>query len=92
MSKKLESILSRVPPAIIKNEEKNNNQLLNIDQTKQERLVAEIPSYLKREIKIYIANNPKETERTVILRGLKSIGFEISDTEFKDKRGYKVTK
>lgn len=90
MSKKLESILARVPSATIKKEEFSANQGLDFIEIKQERLVAEIPAYLKREIKIYIANHPKETERTVVLRGLKAIGFKIPDNEFKDKRGYKL--
>ena len=59
---------------------------------KMERIVAVIPAYVKKAIKLYIAEHTKETERTVILRGLKAIGFDIKDKELLDKRGYRNVK
>ena len=84
MSKKLDSILSRVPPAVTTETNMTNN-LEN--QEKQERIVAEIPSTLKKEIKRYLVEHPKETERTVVLKGLEGIGFNIQDIKIKDRRG-----
>lgn len=94
MSKKLESILSKVPSATARNVEgrsedniiENKAKILNKND-RYERIVAVIPSYLKREMRIYIADHPKENERTLILRGLRSIGFKISEEELEDKRG-----
>jgi hypothetical protein len=84
MSKKLDSILSRVPPAVTT----ETNMTYNFEnQEKQERIVAEIPSTLKKEIKRYLVEHPKETERTVVLKGLEAIGFNIQDIKIKDRRG-----
>lgn len=90
MSKKLESILSKVPHATAQNAKdslEDNTIESKTKNDKYERIVAVIPSYLKREMRIYIADHPKENERTLILRGLRSIGFKISDEELEDKRG-----
>ncbi len=88
MSKKLDSILSKVPSATVA--KAVNNERYNIGEEKLERIVAVIPAYVKREMKLYLADHFKETERTVILGGLKAIGFNIKDKELMDKRGCKL--
>lgn len=94
MSKKLDSILSKVPSATITNEmmeqaiEKEEARVVVVEQT--ERIVAMIPTSVKRAIRLYLVDHPKETERTVILKGLKALGFHISDDELMDKRGYRL--
>lgn len=100
MSKKLDSILARVPPATVNNvaiapatqteQLKEFKEIQPIERSsleKTERIVAVIPAYLKREMKLYLADHPGENERTLILRGLKAIGFKILDEELSDKRG-----
>ena len=98
-SKQLQSILKNIPSATAQGE-KNNETIpaqevqhlitapLNnvIIERKTERLVAEIPQSLKKQIKVYIANNPGITEKGVILKALKAYGFDIEDTLFIDKR------
>lgn len=84
MSKKLDSILSKVPPAVTTETNIINNSQ---NQDKQERIVAEIPSALKKEIKRYLVEHPNETERTVVLKGLEAIGFNIHNIIIKDRRG-----
>jgi hypothetical protein len=97
-SKKLGSILSNYPPAtaegtVEKQEQRSytNNMEIKEEGTKKSsnkigRLVAEIPWYLKSDIKAYLAKHPGETERTLILKGLKAMGFRINETEMEDKR------
>ena len=96
MSRKLDSILATVPPATARRvgsaqdyqfSLKKEEIAIEKAQQKLERLVAEIPFYLKREIKLYLADHPKETERSLILRGLKALGFHINEGELADKRG-----
>ena len=87
MSKKLDSILSKVPPAVTTESSKSSISNNYSNQEKQERIVAEIPSALKKEIRRYLVDHPKETERTVVLKGLEAIGFNIQDIEIKDRRG-----
>lgn len=99
MSKKLDLILATVPAATAQTKETQSTQenlltqteemVINKNQSiqKMERIVAEIPFYLKREIRIYLADHPKETERTLILRGLSALGFHINSKELLDKRG-----
>lgn len=87
MSKKLDSILSKVPPAVTTESNKSDVVHHYSHQEKQERIVAVIPSSLKKEIRRYLVDHPKETERTVILKGLEAIGFNIQDIDIKDRRG-----
>lgn len=102
-SKKLDSILAQVPPATARSLTGINNSYgKNIPEPeveklvvnnevsapeKYERIVAEVPARLKREIRVYLADHPKENERTVILRGLRALGFKISDEDLFDRRG-----
>ena len=53
MSKKLDSILSKVPPAVTTESNKSSISNNYSNQEKQERIVAEIPSALKKEIRRY---------------------------------------
>lgn len=94
MSKKLDSILATMTPATQKGgaHYHSNNYAINDAQPVNthyqiERIVAEIPNYLKREIKLYLAERPKETERTLILKALKAYGFMVKEEELIDKRG-----
>jgi hypothetical protein len=97
-SKKLGSILSNYPPATAegmaeKQEQKlyTENEATRGEEAKKNpkkigRLVAEIPWYLKSDIKSYLEKHPGETERTLILKGLKTLGFHINEAEIEDKR------
>jgi hypothetical protein len=93
MSKKLDSILSKVPPAMVEKESLQatgiNNKITipTIELEKTERMVAVVPYSLKQSVRRYLAENPEETERTLIMRGLKALGFEVNLKELKDKRG-----
>jgi hypothetical protein len=92
--KKLESILNRVPSAVATySTVREEPKIESVAQVKQEfqkepedRIVARIPKSLKKDIKKYLENNPIETERSLILKGLKAIGFNISQHEIEDKR------
>ena len=57
-----------------------------IKQEKTDRIVAEIPRSLKKQIKSYIENNEGMTEKSVILKALKAYGFDIEDSLILDKR------
>lgn len=83
-SKKLESILRGVPSATSKTGLSSENR----DWEKTgERIVAVVPSGLKRQIKQYIVDHPGETERTIIIKGLISLGFKIDAGCLSDRRG-----
>lgn len=101
-SKQLQSILKNIPSATaygeIKNEQKidiyeqketlQNTSALNkkAEAEKTDRIVAEIPRSLKKQIRRYIEQNEGMTEKTVILKALKLYGFDIEDTLLLDKR------
>ena len=97
-SKKLDSILAKVPPATVVSEEidkeinfDNNSTASNFMSTahsnnKNEKLVAVIPLHLKTQIRQYLANNPYDTERSLVLKALKVFGFNIPIEEIKDRR------
>lgn len=89
MSKKLDSILQKVPHATAReqNKELENNKtppLIKIE--KIERLSVEVPSSVKRQIKQYMADHPGETVKTVVMKGLKQMGFNIDDKYLYDLR------
>ncbi len=104
MSKKLESILNTMPHATAAKRTEPRMQMqppqkadasklevptvMPVDE-KQERIVAIIPYSLKREIKQYLVDHPGETEKTVLLKGLKSLGFSVSEAYLSDLRGKK---
>ncbi len=88
MSKKLDSIIKRVPPAISRDfppiEIISDNK-----EERMERIVAVVPSILKKQIKQYIVDHPGYTEKIILLKGLISIGFSIDEKFMKDNRGRK---
>ena len=89
-SEALDGILAKVPPATVA--DMHNIQVessLPVMPEKMSRIGIEIPNNLKLELRRYIAEHPGETERTVILRGLKALGFKVSQSEIIDKRGKK---
>jgi hypothetical protein len=94
VSKKLDSILSNFPSATVNEDEINKEKIdtININKKvgKNERIVAVIPYSLKQEIRQYLVNHPGDTEKTVILRGLKALGFNVQHQELEDKRGKRV--
>ena len=87
MSKKLDSILSNVPPATAIPSRSEPQPIINSKVMEPtERIVAVIPKVLKEEMRDYLKNNPKETEKTVILRALKTMGFSIKEEWLVDRR------
>lgn len=102
MSKQLKSILNKLPHATVQAENlpsspgvvsKNKTDVnaihiekVNYPSEKMARIVAPIPRTLKREIKMYVINNPGETEKSLVLKGLRTLGFNISDEYISDKR------
>ena len=85
MSKKLEFILSKAPPATVSTQSLSVKKEV-IEKEEMTRVVARIPVSLKNEIKKYTKNNKGATETTLILRGLKSIGLSVKDEWLIDKR------
>jgi DsbC/DsbD-like thiol-disulfide interchange protein len=92
MSKQLESILATVPPATAKSYQIEGDRDLteNKNQKKETekltRVVARIPESLKKELRARVEVNKGETETTIVLKGLKSIGFTVKDEWLIDKR------
>jgi hypothetical protein len=88
MSKKLDLIIKKVPPAIsreiISNNSIDNN---NVREEKMERIVAVVPSSLKKQIKQYIVDHPGVTEKIVLLKGLICMGFYVDEKFMRDNRG-----
>lgn len=88
-SKKLDSILKKVPPATSRSDDIISNPVQNFNREKMERIVAVVPASLKRQIKQYIVDHPGETEKTVLIKGLLSMGFNVDEAHMKDNRGKK---
>ena len=86
MSKKLESILSRVPPATASQPDREKKETYKAAITYC-RIVAVVPMDVKKQLKIYLAENPGETEKTILLKALKAFGFNVPEEEIKDQRG-----
>lgn len=87
-SKQLESILKNIPSATVSQSQESvslPNPSPNLYEA-TERVVAIVPQSLKDEIRMYLKDRKTETERTVILRGLKAIGFNIPNEWLIDKR------
>lgn len=95
-SKQLDSILSKIPSATAEGEKKNIN---NVETTKlkqyqqttktieeTDRIVAVIPKILKQEIQDYLKSHKGETERIIILKALKLMGFNVPTEWLIDKR------
>jgi hypothetical protein len=95
-SKQLDSILKNIPPATVQPSPAPSptttvaNTSTQPEATKPPeelfRIVARIPSSLKDEIKQYLRQNRKETESILVLKGLKSLGFNVKDEWLVDKR------
>ena len=96
MVRTLKSILDKVPPATVDNEafrkdvtsddpsaspieEKNN-------QGGTYRIVAEVPRSVKIQMRERLYKNPDETERTILLKALRAVGFSIGDEYLIDQR------
>lgn len=90
MSKKLDAIIRKVPPATAREFESVISETVSLEERSEERserIVAVIPASLKKQIKQYVVDHPGETEKTVLLKGLISLGFSISPQFLKDNRG-----
>lgn len=95
-SKQLDSILSTIPSATVTKEDKSTNIFINdkpeIYETKSkqkeefERIVAVVPKSLKEEIRRHLRDNRSETEKTILLKGLKLLGFNVKNEWLVDKR------
>ena len=87
MSKQLDSILKNVPPATASYTSRSQVEPpKDVASEETDRIVAVVPKRLKEEIRDHIRANKGETERTVILRALKSLGFTVKDEWLVDKR------
>jgi hypothetical protein len=93
-SKQLDSILSNIPSATVAKAQAQKHNIVEEAQqptlTKikedYERIVAVVPKELKDEIREHLKNNKSATEKTVILKGLKLLGFNIKNEWLLDKR------
>jgi hypothetical protein len=99
MVKTLQSIINKVPPATINNpvihKETRTGSETVLQEAQEEtfvRITAEVPKTVKIQMKERLFRNPDETERSIILRALKSIGFEIDDKYINDLRKIKNKK
>ncbi len=92
-SKQLSSILRSAPAATVSGQQRLVEEERSQDMTgnpihveQQARIVAVIPLSLKEEIKLYIKANKGMTERMVILKALKQIGFNVKEHWLIDNR------
>lgn len=84
-SKQLNSILKKTPSATAKSE--RSQEIADIQQKEEmSRIVASIPLALKEEIREYIKKNKGETEKTVLLKALQKMGFNVNSSWIIDKR------
>lgn len=86
MSKKLESILVNYPKATVSTPVMSEKPSV-LQTEKIARINAEVPLSVKTQIKQYIAKNPGETEKTVMLKALRSFGFDVDEKYLSDLRG-----
>src|SRR5271170_1665653 len=96
MVRTLKSILDKVPPATIDNEafrkddaSENHSAPLKEEKTEQGgtyRIVAEVPRSIKIQMRERLYKNPDETERTILLKALRAVGFSIGDESLIDQR------
>jgi hypothetical protein len=94
-SKQLHSILNKVPAATADGEKMHVRQIENMEKLytlppksleETDRIVAVIPKVLKEEIKIYLKNHKGDTEKIIILKALKLMGFNVPNEWLVDKR------
>jgi hypothetical protein len=96
MVRTLKSILDKVPPATMDNEAfkkdvSSENHATPLVEEKSEqggtyRIVAEVPRFIKIQMRERLYKNPDETERTILLKALRAIGFSIGDEHLIDQR------
>lgn len=96
MAKKLDSILSRVPPATVNNpviqdvqRESESKPQEEKSYPKEEQIVrinAEVPMSVKIQMKERLFKNPYDTERTILLKALRAYGFDIDERYLVDNR------
>lgn len=89
MSKHLNSILDKIPSATITKEQGGtyDEKLQSLKKHEEmDRIVAAIPKVLKEEIQEYVKSHKGETERTVVLKALKLLGFKVLEEWMVDKR------
>lgn len=93
MSKTLSSILDKVPPATVDNpaiKRYGADEVKNHREGEEYcRLVAVVPHSIKMQMRERIFKNPKDTERSLILKGLRAIGFNIHEKDLNDMRKIK---
>lgn len=87
MSKKLDTIIKKVPPATARDYEFAKKESNNEFEEKSERIVAVVPMSLKKQIRQYMVDHPGETEKTILLKALRSFGFSVDSQLLKDHRG-----
>jgi hypothetical protein len=82
-----------VPSATVRREDQPTTRLPSIEvevraqkTTEYERIVAVIPKELKEEIRAHLKLDKSATEKTVILKGLKLLGFNVKNEWLVDKR------
>jgi hypothetical protein len=92
-SKQLSSILKSAPAATVSGQQRLVDEERGQDFTgnpirveQQARIVAVIPLSLKEEIKLYTKANKGMTERMVLLKALKQMGFNIKEHWLVDNR------
>ena len=94
-SKQLHSILNKVPAATADGEKKHIKQIEDTERfhtplpkslEETDRIVAVIPKVLKEEIKIYLKTHKGDTEKIIILKALKLMGFNVPNEWLVDKR------
>lgn len=93
-SKQLHSILNKVPAATADGEKNRLKQIEGDDlhtlpheiSEETARIVAVIPKILKEEIKIYLKAHKGDTEKIIILKALKLMGFNVPANWLVDKR------
>lgn len=98
MTKKLSSILEKFPHATVTPTKEqisafeNSVTLQDKGKTPNEdiedmvRIIATVPKSFKKQMQQYILDHDGETEKALILRGLRSLGFIIDDKYLEDKR------
>jgi endonuclease V-like protein UPF0215 family len=90
-AKNLNSILNKMPSATALVERSvsqciDQNSLAVEKYTEMDRIVATIPKVLKEEIQQYVKSHKGETEKIVVLKALKIMGFNVLDEWLIDKR------
>lgn len=94
-SRQLSSILNQMPSATAQGEKKHlreevlkETSAIKLERPTEEveRIVAQVPKILKEEIRDYLKTHKGETERTIVLKALKLMGFNVPSTWLIDKR------